>query len=128
MLRKTRPASRFFFSFIAIVLVVIALALLVANAKKWYDRYKQEKEITALRNDIARLKEEEANQARFLEQLKSPFFIEREGREKLNAKKPGETVVLFPKFEDGEHGNTGTAGGAESTFFRAWAKYFFHLP
>ena len=126
MVRKTRSASRFFFSLAIFALLGLVCILIAANGKKWYDRYTQEKAINALKNEIARLKTEEAQQTHFLEELKSPFAIEREGREKLNAKKPGEKVVLFPKFED-EEGSLGQEhGDVGRPFFREWFQYFFH--
>lgn len=109
----------FFFAFCVIGGIVFA------NARKWYDRYRQQKEVTALRAEIARLKSEEEAKRRLLEAVQSPFFIEREGREKFGAKKPGETTVLFPKFENTERLGEGKESAPTSPFFRQWLRYFF---
>ncbi len=79
----------------------------MANGKKWYDRMRQEREIAEIQEEIQRLKSEEQGQQLLLEKLKSPFFIEREGREKFGAKKAGEQK-------------------GDAPFFSAWFRYFFH--
>ncbi len=104
--------------------------ILFANGKKWYDRYQQGKEIQAIEKEIARLKEEGERSQLLLDQLKSPFTIEREGREKLGAKKPGETVVLFPKFDTDNRDATGKGSATKQAppFFGKWFQYFFRTP
>lgn len=124
-MRKDRSPSRIFFFFCAVLVFFAFGSLLFANAKKWYDRYQQKKEVASLRAEIARLKTEEEAKRRLLEAVQSPFFVEREGREKFGAKKPGETTVLFPKFENTEGVGEGKEAAPTSPFFRQWLRYFF---
>ena len=99
MEKTRRKGLRFFFFLLSLGVVAVFGLILFANGKKWYDRYQQGKEIQAIEKEIARLKEEGERSRLLLDQLKSPFTIERERRENLGAKKPRETVVLFPKFD-----------------------------
>ena len=128
-MEKTRgKGSRFFFFIFRLGILALFALILFANGKKWYDRREQSKEIRAMQEEIVRLKKEGERGQLLLEQLKSPFTIEREGREKLGAKKPGETVVLFPRFDTDNPNATGGGSDAKQSppFFGKWFQYFFH--
>lgn len=110
------------------VLLVILLFLLAINAKQWYRRSQQRSEMNELKAEIARLESQERTMREFLEDIRSPLYIEREGRQRLGYKKAGETAVIFPSTK------TGKDSGAEETdmerrqgppYVDDWFAYFF---
>lgn len=83
-------SSKIFLLFCLIILIFIVSVL----AKKTYQWSQVQKEVSQLKNQFADLEKESNDLAALKEQFGEPWFIEQQARQKLNLKKPGETVVV----------------------------------
>lgn len=102
-------------------------------AREYLKRAELDREIIKLEQELAKLNFDKKDFLNSIESYKSGFFLEQEAREKMNYKKPGETVAVIPaaalsaeKTEKSEGGsfageplNGAVANAAE------WWNYFF---
>jgi cell division protein FtsL len=119
-----------------LLLGFIWLVLSVVNV--YYKKYKINKEIEDLKTQIASAEKSNQQISEMIDYLGSSSFLEKEAREKLNMKKPGEEVVIIePPKDTGTSQNpqpqkekdqnillASVASKAESNFVKWW-KFFF---
>jgi len=120
-----------------LLLCFIWLGLSVADV--YYKKYKIAKEVNDLKDQIAKTEKSNQQISAMIDYLSSQSFLEKEAREKLNMKKPGEEVVIIePSKEVSTSASSFLGGGnpenqtsspvsasiSESNFVKWW-KYFF---
>ncbi len=126
MRRSRERPHRFRIALASFALCAAIVLLLVGNAKQWYRRNEQQRMTQELRDEIARLDREEQSTRDLLENLDSPFFIEKVARAQFGLRKEGETAVLFPS-ADAPAPSAGhpDASSDAPSHPRAWFQYFF---
>lgn len=81
---------------ITLFLLLLGFIWLVLNAVDvYYKKYKINKQIEDLRAQIASAEKSNQQISEMINYLGSQSFLEKEAREKLNMKKPGEEVVII---------------------------------
>lgn len=78
-------------------LLVVVIFISVSVTQEVVRRLETNYEIDKLEKEVARLGGRNAQLAQAIQLFNTSSFQEKEAREKLNAQKPGEHVVLFPK-------------------------------
>ena len=81
-----------------LLLGFIWLVLSVVNV--YYRKYKINKEIDNLKAQIGNAERSNQQISEMIDYLDSQSFLEKEAREKLNMKKPGEEVVIIEPLKD----------------------------
>jgi len=71
------------------------IGVITAASREGYRRYKVEKEISELKQQIENLQEENSSLYALLEHFQSEEFLEKEARLKLNLIKRGEKLVII---------------------------------
>lgn len=98
--KKTQSVlARFFLSkgFVVTMIVVVCLVL-YGFGRALYQDYRIKQEIRDLQDEIRSLETKRLESLEILEYVLSDAFVEREARQSLNLKEPGETVyVLAPE-------------------------------
>ncbi len=93
---------------ITLFLLLLGFIWLVVNLTNvYYKKYKINKEVQDLKQQIAQTEKSNQQISAMIDYLSSQGFLEKEAREKLNMKKPGEEVVIIEPSKD-------TATGSES--------------
>lgn len=107
---------------------MILVLVLGAVAFVTFELYMQKRQVDS---EIARLTEQSNNLSRdngqlseLIKYLDTPEYKEREAREKLNLKKPGEEVVVLP--EDDNDGQVASAQAETQSNPEKWLSYFFN--
>jgi len=85
-------ASRLFFFGVMLILVILSVKV----GRESYRKYQLNREINELKAEIERLEGKNQQLSRLMEDLKQGFYLEKEGRRRLNLKKEGEKVVILP--------------------------------
>ena len=102
---------------------------LVLNViKESYRKYQLQKEINQLKSEIERLEGENQKLSDLIKYFQDVSFLEKEAREKLNLKKPGEEVVIIPKgfFETKEKSLPEKQEKKEEPNWQKWWRYFYN--
>lgn len=121
---------RFLQSKIFTVLVVLAAALLVWSlAKLWPKKIFVQNRLDSLEEKISETEKSNTSLAKLLDYFKSPAYLERESKLKLNVRRPDENVVfIYPNEKDnaGKPEEKKDFSGLEGlTNFEKWLKYLF---
>jgi len=81
--------------------MVIALVFLLLNfVRESYHKYQLSEEIGGLKTEIERLEGRKQQLAGLMEYFEQESYLEREARQRLNLKKPGEKVVILSQKTD----------------------------
>lgn len=104
------PAKSFSGRLLALAVVLIAVIVLLAPSVSRY--VQQQAELDALRADIARQQQEQADYRSELARWDDPAFVKQQARERIFLVMPGETRYLV-KGEDGIEKGTGEGSAAE---------------
>lgn len=125
--KKRNSISRFFGSplFLSLVLLGLLAAIIAPLYKNISSRYRIDREIEDLRQEINSLETSNKDLEKLLAYLESDQFAEAEARLNFGLRKKGEEVVVI-KEEGAAIGsvNEKTAGGDLSNPAK-WLKYFF---
>ncbi len=98
--KKRKSWSEFFFSFLIGIFVLGIVTILFFSNLKINERKKELTfQIEVLKEEIQKLEERNAQLKSGISQSLSPDFLEKEARERLGLKKPGEEVVVVKKIE-----------------------------
>ena len=98
--KKRKSWSEFFFSFLIGIFVLGIVTILFFSNLKINERKKELTfQIEVLKEEIQKLEERNAQLKSGISQSLSPDFLEKEARERLGLKKPGEEVVVIKKIE-----------------------------
>jgi len=101
--KKKKSLVDFFFSILLGFFVLAIVGLLVFSNLKIKERRKElTSQTEALKEEIQKLEERNAQLKSGISQSLSPDFLEKEARERLGLKKPGEEVVVVKKVETEE--------------------------
>ncbi len=144
MLTERFNFKKFLQSKITLVVVCIVLVLIAVNAGKiFYKNYEADKDIEALKKDVAVLEDNHRRLEKINTFFESDFFAEKEARLKFGMRKEGEHVVVIQdaQREDGagennkkgEEGVTTILPGGREVFIQnnkksnpiQWWDYFF---
>lgn len=93
---KNRPLVNRAFVILAIPLLAY---LSVGTARKALEVYQLNQQASRIRQEIAQLKDRNAELRRQMEYLQSPEYVEKVAREQLNLVQPGDTplVLVYPR-------------------------------
>lgn len=123
---KRLLSSKVFFFFMVIALV----ALLLNFVRESYHRYQLGEEISGLETEVKRLEGRKQQLAGLMEYFEQESYLEKEARQRLNLKKPGEKVVILPQKtdpgieSDQEIDNILTENQETANYWKWW-EYFF---
>ena len=97
--KETSSQSIFFIVFLSILFVAIIGFLIISNLRVSKKRESFISQIEALKKEIQALEEKKEKLQAGIQESQSESFLEKEARERLNLKKPGEEVaaVLPPE-------------------------------
>jgi cell division protein FtsB len=110
---------------IATVALVVALAAIGFITVELYMQKRQvDSEIARLKAQSDDLKSGNSQLSELIKYLDTPEYKEREAREKLNLKRPGEQVVVLP--EESTAGSVASAKTESQSNPQKWLKYFFN--
>lgn len=94
-------ASKLFLFFLLITLVFLGFKV----GQESYYKYQLQQKINNLKSEIDKVEGENNQLSKMMNYLKNESYLEQEARVKLNLKKPGEKVVIFPGKEKKENSN-----------------------
>lgn len=95
MLEQGTKFKKILSSKITLFLLLLGFIWLVVNlVNVYYKKYKINKEIEDLKQQITQTEKSNQQISAMIDYLSSQNFLEKEAREKLNMKKPGEQVVI----------------------------------
>lgn len=106
------PAKAFSGRLLALAVVLVAVIVLLAPSVSRY--LQQQTELDALRADIARQQQQQADYTSELARWDDPAFVKQQARERIFLVMPGETRYLV-KGGDGIEESTGEGSAAEPT-------------
>lgn len=93
---KKKLLKRLFGSSIILIIGLLVLAyIFVSLGKEYIRRYQVNKEIDQLQEEVEKLESDNLKLVDLVDYLNSDQFIEKEARQKLGYKKPGENVVVI---------------------------------
>ena len=120
---------RFFASrlFLFVAFCVAALFAL-GYARAYYQHYKVEQQIAALKEDVNKLEYKKLQSLDVLKYVMSPNYVEEKARTELNMQKPGEHAIMLNDNTDITVKNTGQKGASGQTMGNPlkWWYYFMH--
>ncbi len=109
--------------------LLAALAALLAVGygvtKSAIRRAEIEREVAALRSEIAEHQSKSEQLSQLIDYLGTEEYKEREARLQFGLQKPGETVVIIPN--EGEETKEGAGAGDNKTNWQRWLDYFLGL-
>lgn len=92
--KKERVSSLIFSSFLLILILVMIGYLAISNWRTLKKRAEYKKEIELLKAEIQKLEKDKEILTKKISQYDKERYLEKEAREKLGLKKPGENVVV----------------------------------
>jgi len=92
--KKERVSSLIFSSFLLILILVMIGYLAISNWRTLKKRAEYKKEIELLKAEIQKLERDKEILTKKISQYHKERYLEKEAREKLGLKKPGENVVV----------------------------------
>jgi len=92
--KKERVSSLIFSSFLLILILVMIGYLAISNWRTLKKRAEYKKEIELLKAEIQKLEKDKEILTKKISQYDKERYLEKEAREKLGVKKPGENVVV----------------------------------
>jgi len=95
---KRLLSSKVFFFFMVIALV----ALLLNFVRESYHKYQLSEEISGLETEVERLEGRKQQLAGLMEYFGQESYLEKEARQRLNLKKPGERVIILSQKADAD--------------------------
>jgi cell division protein FtsB len=107
-----------------ILLVLILGAVAFVTFRLYMQKREVDSEIARLTEQSESLSRDNGQLSELIKYLDTPEYKEREAREKLNLKRPGEEVVVLP--EDAGLGQVASAQTEQSSNPKKWFSYFFH--
>lgn len=111
-----------FFVFVGLLVLLFMSFLLV---KEFQKKYRINKEIKSLEQEIASLEASNKDIADLIGYLRSPEYRERQARSLLNLQKPGEFAVALPPLEEETVTGEGQAREERRSNLSKWWEYFF---
>jgi len=101
--KKKKSIQGIFFSVLVVFFVVSIAALLVVSNFKIRERRKElVSQIETLKKEIQNLEEKNQEMKAGISESQTQDYLEKEAREKLGLKKPGEEVVAIKKIQSEE--------------------------
>lgn len=108
--------------------VAVLLLLLTALSRAWYRDYHIRAEIERLQAETSRLEAKRLETLEFLKYVRSPAFVEEQGRRDLNLATAGESVAIISRPTSTADRPVGQPAGAPEHSgwrnFRSWWRYF----
>lgn len=128
--KQSSVIARFFRSKSFIVsIILVVLFVLYGFGRALYQDYKIKQEIRELQDEIRSLETKRLESLEILEYVMSDSFVEREARQSLNLKEPGEQVyVLNSTTEDDVSDSLETEDRPRLNNPTKWWYYFTHTP
>ena len=83
-------------------MVIALVALLLNFVRESYHKYQLSEEISGLETEVKRLEGRKQQLAGLMEYFEQESYLEREARQRLNLKKPGEKVVILSQKADAD--------------------------
>lgn len=110
----------------SLVLFAIVIYLFVIVGRTVYQNYKSDKELNAQTSKLEQTKEDVHYLQNQINYYQTYSFREKEAREKLGYKAPGESVMALPiDTVDEQNADTGLASAKiKEPNYRLWWKYF----
>jgi len=111
--KKEKISSIIFSSFLLILILVMVGYLAISNWRILKKRAEYKKEIELLKAEIQKLERDKELLTKKISQYHKERYLEKEAREKLGLKKPGENVVVVlppQKLEEKENSSTSKKG------------------
>ena len=106
------------------IIVIVSIVSIISLTQSTWDLWKRRDIVGVRKQTLEGIKKKNAELKSQLETVKSPFFIEREAREKLGMAKEGETIILLGSSSNGSpmtnHNTT-----PETPNWKQWWQLFF---
>lgn len=107
-----------------LLLVLVLGAVAFITFQLYMQKRQVDSEIARLREQSDNLSKDNGQLSELIKYLDTPEYKEREAREKLNLKKPGEEVVVLP--EGSDQGQVASAQTETKSNPEKWFSYFFN--
>ena len=110
--------------------IIVLLFILIALGKAALKKHEVDTEIQNLQAQVSDLKGQDTELSGLIEYFKTQNFQERQARENLGLKKPGETVVAIPSNNAQDTPVFSEASGSETLTIpnpKKWWNYFFTI-
>lgn len=107
------------------LLVLVFGAVAFVTFELYMQKRQVDSEITRLTEQSNKLNQDNGELSELIKYLDTPEYQEKEAREKLNLKRPGEEVVVLP--EDSEGGQVASAQTESGSNPEKWFNYFFSV-
>jgi cell division protein FtsB len=104
---------------------VVMIYTLFSLSKVVWRNYQIEKEMKTLKADIQLLEEENQRLTNLITYFKTDAYKEKEARQRLGYKKPGEEVILVPNIDDKSYTTTETEATQPKKNYQLWWDFFF---
>jgi cell division protein FtsB len=106
------------------ILVMVFAAVSFVTVELYMQKKQVDSEIKRLQTQSEQLNQDNRQLSELIKYLDTPEYKEKEAREKLNLKKPGEEVVVLPE-DSSLEGSVAGADVADQSNPRKWFAYFF---
>jgi cell division protein FtsB len=110
---------------ITVLLVLVLGAVAFVTFELYMQKRQVDIEIARLTEQSDSLSKDNGQLSELIKYLDTPEYKEREAREKLNLKKPGEEVVVLP--EGANNGEVASAQAETRSNPEKWFNYFFSV-
>lgn len=111
-----------------LITFIIAVLVIVAFGRAFYQDYQIRQEISQLQDEVKRLETKKLETIEVLKYVKSSDFIEQKARTELNLSKPGEQSAIIPsqlsKFSGQPENNMINFKNLSNPI--KWIKFFLH--
>ncbi|MCH7952219.1 septum formation initiator family protein [Patescibacteria group bacterium] len=110
----------------SVVVILLGAFLTIVLSKELLELLSAQERIAKEQEAVSRLEKEQQELASQLEHVTSEEFVEKEAREKLLMRRPGEMVVLLPEEDQVDTAEKGEQEVDENLAnWEKWAKLFF---
>ncbi len=126
---RVSPAARW--SLLVAVAGGLFVLIGVSSVRETYREWKVDQEIDRMKAEIERLEGKKVNLTELIETVQSPEVADRDARQRLGLRKPGERVIVVRGIEgapvpDVVEQSTSSAPLLPASNPARWVRYFFH--
>lgn len=108
---------------IVIISIILGLYLIVTLSKSIFDLQKKQGRTKEIESSLSGLKSQNEKLKKRLQEVKSPEYVEKIARDKLNMAKPGESIVILP--EEIQNPKIEVENKIEIPNYQKWYQLFF---
>lgn len=108
-----------------ILLIIVFCAVAFITTELYMQKRQVDSEISRLQDQSSNLKKDNQQLSELIKYLDTQEYKEKEAREKLNLKRPGEEVVVLPE-DSSVNGQVASAQSTNVPKPEKWFNYFFN--